>query len=385
MQQSPEVFDVIIAGAGPAGCTAALALSVSGLKVALLTKHNGKEKVCGGALGPYIPQVLQSLNPDFSCEFLEWTKKIPADICKIFNRNNKSVIFRFPKPGWISRRSDFDDLMMGMVRKNSSVRIYDDCKMTAVEEKDEGIEIRTNDSRIFHGKIIIGCDGAHSLVRKSLLQESIDTVHHATAIRGYFKDVTETEEKTLEFHFLRELVPGYFWIFPVSENIVNAGLGIPTSRIRDERINIHALFNNLVESNKNLKRRFSHAVCENTIEASGIPYGAVRRKISGERFMLCGDAASIADPLTGEGIGQAMISGRYAAWHAMECFRQNRFDAGFMLKYDEQVYNKLWEKNRGRYRLNILIDSKPYLLYAGISLARRNRRFHAKVQKRLEM
>ena len=57
--------------------------------------------------------------------------------------------------------------------------------------------------------------------------------------------------------------------------------------------------------------------------------------------MLCGDAASLIDPLTGEGIGNAMLSGLYAARQAQHCFQKNNFSVEAMKSYDEKVYKKL--------------------------------------------
>ncbi len=208
--------------------------------------------------------------------------------------------------------------MLGLVKKISGIKHIEDCKISEVCRKGSKIEIRTKDGRIFQSAIVIGCDGAHSLIRRSLLGANVDKAHHATAIRAYFKNVSDVKSNTLEFHFLRELVPGYFWIFPVSDSIVNVGLGIPTGRIREEKTDIQALFNRVIKSNKSLKKRFANAVCEQAVEAAGIPYGAIQRPVSGEGFMLCGDAASIADPLTGEGIGQAPGKPCVApdcAWH----------------------------------------------------------------------
>ena len=67
--------------------------------------------------------------------------------------------------------------------------------------------------------------------------------------------------------------------------------------------------------------------------------------------MLAGDAASLIDPATGEGIGQSMISGRYAGWQAIKCFEANNFSADFMKQYDKQLYDKVWSTSRKSYLL----------------------------------
>ena len=69
-----------------------------------------------------------------------------------------------------------------------------------------------------------------------------------------------------------------------------------------------------------------------------------------------GDAASVADPLTGEGIGQAIVTGRMAAFQARQCFEANDFSAGFMKKYDKTVHQKWGIQNRRRKLLGHLIQ-----------------------------
>jgi flavin-dependent dehydrogenase len=82
------------------------------------------------------------------------------------------------------------------------------------------------------------------------------------------------------------------------------------------------------------------------IRGWGLPLGTKRRAISGDGFLLTGDAASLIDPFTGEGIGNAMTSGRLAAMHAAAAVHAGRFDTEFLKRYDEKVYSNLWKELR---------------------------------------
>ena len=97
--------------------------------------------------------------------------------------------------------------------------------------------------------------------------------------------------------------------------------------------------------------------------------------------MLCGDAASLIDPVTGEGIGQAMVSGRYAGWHAVECFKKNDFSSKCMKQYDNLVYAKLWKDNQRRYMLKKLINNRPRLVNSVVNLANRSKFIHKTIEK----
>ena len=72
--------------------------------------------------------------------------------------------------------------------------------------------------------------------------------------------------------------------------------------------------------------------------------------------MLCGDAAMLIDPFTGEGIGNAMFSGLYAANQIEKCLQQNNFSASFMRQYDEALYKRLWSELLLSYRMQQLVN-----------------------------
>jgi flavin-dependent dehydrogenase len=74
--------------------------------------------------------------------------------------------------------------------------------------------------------------------------------------------------------------------------------------------------------------------------------------------MLTGDAASLIDPLTGEGIGNAIISGKYAAVYAIEALEANDFSAKFFKRYDKMIYYKLWNELKISHGLQLLATKK---------------------------
>ena len=78
--------------------------------------------------------------------------------------------------------------------------------------------------------------------------------------------------------------------------------------------------------------------------------------------MLCGDAASLADPSSGEGIGPAMISGRIAAFHAIRCFKNNDFSEKFMKVYDKEIYIKFGKSYKRLYKLAKFILRNTWLV-----------------------
>ena len=109
-----------------------------------------------------------------------------------------------------------------------------------------------------------------------------------------------------------------------------------------------------IEENPYIKDRFKNAKLIDNIKGWGLPLGSIRRKISGERFLLTGDAASLIDPFTGEGIGNAMLSGKFAAQTVKDAIDANDFSESFLSRYDEAVFQRLWDELKLSYKIQRL-------------------------------
>ena len=123
--------------------------------------------------------------------------------------------------------------------------------------------------------------------------------------------------------------------------MANVGLGIRSDRVSKEKINLSEKMLQAIKEVPYLEERFRNAEQKDKIRGFGLPLGSKRRKISGNRFMLVGDAASLIDPFTGEGIGNAMASGMMAAEHAVTCLQHSSYSAATMAHYDREVYRRL--------------------------------------------
>jgi flavin-dependent dehydrogenase len=90
-------------------------------------------------------------------------------------------------------------------------------------------------------------------------------------------------------------------------------------------------------------------------------------------FMLLGDAGALIDPFTGEGIGNAMMSGQYAAEQAALCLQEARFDAAFLKQYDERLYQRLWSELSLSRRMQQLVNY-PFLFNFVVNKASKNKK-----------
>ncbi len=371
MEKTVVDFDVIICGAGPAGSTCALALADSGLRVAVIEKSSfPRDKVCGDAVAAYIPKVLGTLHTKFKDALSTFNEKVVVNNCRIVAPNTKSFDITYSESGFISTRVSWDNYLFELASAEKNVTFFLNQAITdvSIDKVKSEITVQT-DTRLFKGKIVIGCDGAHSIVNKKIVGTKMDLNHYSGGVRSYYKNVTGIPDQTFEIHFIKDLLPGYFWIFPIKDNMANVGLGALSADISKRKLNLRKVFHDVINNVEYLKKRFTDAEQVGDLEGFGLPLGSRKVKISGDNFMLCGDAASLIDPLSGEGIGQAMVSGRYAGWQAKKCFEQNNFTETFMRQYDRQVYDKFWVRHRKNYVIQQIIGRREWLLNGVINLA----------------
>jgi len=114
-----------------------------------------------------------------------------------------------------------------------------------------------------------------------------------------------------------------------------------SSAVAAQKLNLKELLQNLLQTHPALVERFKEAQPLESVKGFGLPLGSKKRKISGERFLLTGDAAALIDPFSGEGIGNAIRSGRIAAEHIINCFAQKDFSAKFNKAYDQEIYRRM--------------------------------------------
>jgi len=169
------------------------------------------------------------------------------------------------------------------------------------------------------------------------------------------------------------LTPGYFWIFPLPNGQANVGLGMRSDILKRRRLNLRTALQHLLETDPQLRKRFRNARLVSDVKGFGLPLGSKRRPISGDHFMLIGDAGQLVDPLTGEGIGNAFYSGFIAAEQMAECLKAQNFSAEFLKAYDRRVDRVLGSEMRLSYRLQKML-MYPYIVNALASIIAGNQK-----------
>jgi len=346
-------FDLIIVGAGPAGFACAYQLRNQNLKIALIDQATfPRDKICGDALSADVVNQLYRMDPKLSAQFESFHRKIDSHGVRFLAPNQTHLDINYQNPhhgnvaGYISKRIDFDHFLFQQIQDEPNIQIFQGEKVLDIESDEEGVFLKT-DQRRLSAQMIIGADGAHSIVNKKLGTIKVEKDHYCAGIRQYYEGVTGFHaDQYIELHFYNELLPGYFWIFPLPNGQANVGLGMLSSEVSKRKVDLKKALNDLIQSKPGLRERFKNASPLEKPQGFGLPIGSKKRPISGERFLLIGDAASLIDPFTGEGIGNALRSGRIASEYVIKSFDNQGFTKSFLKRYDEMIYHKMWNELR---------------------------------------
>lgn len=377
--------DACIVGAGPGGVATALRLSYLGIPSVLIDRASfPRDKVCGDAISGKVTTLLNRLDPDILQRFN--ARPIQSDVwgIKFVAPNEKSLAIPFSPnyvrdaksaPGYVSRREDFDHFLIEEARRRDNICMLLETDIQQFERSSRGWLVSSRDGAVqVDTRMLIVANGAHSSFSRKVAGLEKDPRHHAAAVRAYFSNVGRMDrDNFIELHFIRQITPGYFWIFPLPNGMANVGLGMRSDILNRRKLNLRQEFFNLIEQQPSLRERFRDAELHGEVKGYGLPLGSRPRPISGSHYMLVGDAAHLVDPLTGEGIGNAFYSGFIAAEQLQQCLAVNDFSASFLKAYDQRVSRVLGSEMRLSYRLQKML-MYPVLVNALASLIGSNRK-----------
>ncbi len=359
-----QEFDVIICGAGPAGTTCALGLFDAGLRVALLDKESfPREKICGDAYGGYSHKILNTISPAFGKKLLQINEGVIAKRAKLISP--KGHVLELKLKGFFAnlQRVVFDNFLLKMVKEETTTVVFENTAAKKVVIHNDYVLVTTTEGKEFKAKIIIGCDGCHSVVQTTLTNTRELLTDTCPGLRAYYKNVKSIDTDCLELHLLSQIPKGYFWIFPSTNGLANVGIGCDKDVLTKHKINLRKEFLQIMQAPQ-FKERFAEAELVSDIKGWTIPIGYFNKKlpISGNRVLLCGDAAALVDPSTGEGIGPAMSSGRFAAQFVKKCFTKNNFSSEFMKGYDKQIHKKYFKNYFIKTTITSVYYKFPFLM-----------------------
>jgi len=353
-------FDVVVAGAGPAGSVAALVLARGGARVALVDKAEfPRDKACGDLIGPRGVGLLDELGvsvPDAGQG---------ADLLVVGPSGHRSRLPAFPGRAYPGHGVVVPRVVLDDTLRAAAVAAGAEPVRARVSAADTGPDGRlrallASDGQRLEADAFIGADGALSPVARLAGMLDPDTALWGFAIRAYLPAEVPLPLLVLLDAAPWRIYPGYGWLFPGENGQANVGIGVGLGTRRRQA----PLRGDLARFCAQLRSAGDLAPDAQPGPVTGgwLRMGGTGAPPAAGNVLLAGDAAGLINPLQGEGIAPAMVSARLAA----QCLLASPGQAA--AAYTEAVAAAFGGYLPGAAALQATLLRRPRLASAGVRL-----------------
>jgi geranylgeranyl reductase family protein len=299
--------DMVIVGAGPAGAACAIAAADRGLSVVCCDKAAfPRDKTCGDGLTTAALRSLERLGVGRDVLAQSWAV---VDETVVISTSGRRVSLPMPTTGnyaVVVPRVALDRALADVAR--TRVELREQAAVTDVVMDTDGAKVRLGDGTTIEARFVVAADGHWSTVRRLVAPSSQPDLGEWHAARQYFEGV---RDRRLWIIFERDLLPGYAWVFPLPDNRANVGFGVLRADGRSGR-ELKQLWRDLL-TRPSMTAILGDASPVDSVRAWPIPTRYDPTALTAGRVLFTGDAAGVVDPMTGEGIAQAIETGELAA------------------------------------------------------------------------
>lgn len=307
------IADIAVVGGGPAGAAAAITLARAGREVVVVDRARfPRDKFCGDGLTAGALRLLEGLGLDPSA-VASWH---PVDDVVIRAPSGREVCFPLPSGGGryaaIARRLDLDAAVLDLARDAGATVLDGHACTDATAPRADRMRLTVDGIGTLDARYAVAADGMWSPMRKYLGVHQAGYRGDWHAFRQYFRDVSPAASRDLHIWFDADLLPGYAWSFPLAGGRANVGLGIH----RGAKVSVpamKALWPELLQRPHIRSILGDAARPEAPHRAWPIPTRIDAVPLTAGRALFVGDAAAAGDIMSGEGIGQALLTGIRAA------------------------------------------------------------------------
>ena len=322
--------DVVVIGGGPAGATASTLLAQQGVRVQLFEREHFPRFHIGESLIPETYWVLKRLNMLPKMQQSRFVKKYSVQFVNANGKLSAPFYFWDNKPHecsqtWQVVRSEFDKMMLDNAREHG-VEVHEGVRVVDVlmeGERAVGVRIRPKDGpdRDVRAKVVVDASGQNGLIQNKRRLRVWDPVLNKGAIwtywQGAYRDTGRDEGATMVLQTADR--QGWFWYIPLHDDIISIGVVSPFDTLFKGRGPYAQTYEEEVERCPAVKERVASATRVTGYFATK-DYSYRSNQVSGDGWVLIGDAFAFLDPLYSSGVLLALRSGEMAADAIVEGF-----------------------------------------------------------------
>ena len=335
-------YDVLVVGAGPGGSMAARFAARNGAKVLLVEKRPeiGVPVRCAEGISRDWLDIVE-IKPD-----KRWIDQ-EIEGAKIYSPNEKSVITLSAEQagnevGFVINREYFDKYLASLAVEEGAEIWLKSPAIDIIKENGyvKGVMIRRfGEETEIRAKIVIAADGFESQVARWAGLNTVLRERDIVSCIEYRMTNIDIDEKFTHFYIGSCAPGGYFWIFPKGKKEANVGIGVALNKIKEPG-EVKKYLDKFIETHPNLRKGGTIQIITGAVSVCPVP-----KRVVANGIMLVGDAARLIDPITGGGIANAAISGRWAGEIATKCIDNPSEEC--LREYQERVKKK-WERKHLR-------------------------------------
>jgi flavin-dependent dehydrogenase len=348
--------EICIVGAGPAGIYAAIKLAQNSIPSILVDKSFfPRDKVCGEAITSAVLRYIQKIEPDILSDETFLNKRNIINGMKVYAPSKKNVHVPYKSIknlslGLVSaigiKRVNLDNILLNYAKKYPLITIKEGLHIDDAELINDSVLLLSKERNvIIQADMVVVANGYASKLTQKLAKWEQTPKEDACGITTYFRNVPEiTESDLAECFILEELRGGGMYILPVGNGVVNVNVAVKNEIVKKYKLNLRQIMFTALQTHPALKDRFQNAVVIKKPAGFGYHLGIRKRTISGDRFLLIGDAGGFNDAITANGIEHAMRSAEIATDIISDCYSSKSYSKEHLFRYEKKIYKAFRSK-----------------------------------------
>ncbi|HEY0792283.1 MAG TPA: tryptophan 7-halogenase [Chthoniobacterales bacterium] len=338
-----KIFDVAIIGGGPAGSVAGSVLAQAGRSVVILEKERFPRFRVGESMIPASSETLQRIGVKAKLDAGGFLVKYGGEICSACGTRSRFLFRDGLRPKWKTsyqvERAKFDEVLLDHAQE-LGCDVREGQTVEAVKTRPDGVTLSlAGGSAPLPARYVLDCSGRHSLLANHFHLRTPYADLRKFSVYAYYEKVDRPEGEAGTLTRMIRTEDGWIWMIPLIDGKCSVGVVMNVERFRAAKRSPEEALTHALQVQPEVSAWMAAARRYSPVYATGdFSYRVTR--LTGERWLLCGDAAGFIDPVFSSGIYLAIYSGEKAGDAVNAALMRPANRAQAFARYEKQVQNR---------------------------------------------